>query len=145
MTASPHATVLFDGDCGVCQALKQFAESHDTTGHLTFTPFQTADLENLSPGLTREMAGQALYFIRADGQRFRGARAVFETMKHLSGLWGPVGAALSLPLLSWLAEPFYRLFARHRTRISQLLGLDRCQIPDPKRVSKQTGLEGKPR
>jgi predicted DCC family thiol-disulfide oxidoreductase YuxK len=145
MTASPRATVLFDGDCGVCRALKQFAERHNTTGCLTFTPFQTTDLDNLSSGLTREMVGQALYFIRADGQRFRGARAVFETMKRLPDLWGLVGAILSLPLLSWLAEPFYRLFARRRARISQVLGLDRCQIPDPKRVSKQTNLEGKPR
>ena len=91
-------------------------------------PFQTADLESLSPGLTREMVGQAMYFIHADGQRFRGARAVFETMKRLPGLWGPVGAILSLPLLSWLAEPFYRLFARHRGQISQVLGLDHCKV-----------------
>jgi predicted DCC family thiol-disulfide oxidoreductase YuxK len=145
MTASPRATVLFDGDCGVCQGLKQFAESHDTTGRLTFAPFQTADLDNLSPGLSRKMAGQALYFIRADGQRFRGAKAVFETMKRLPGLWSLVGAVLSLPLLSWLAEPFYRLFARRRARISQALSLDRCQTLDPKRVSKQTNLERKPR
>jgi predicted DCC family thiol-disulfide oxidoreductase YuxK len=121
--------VIYDGDCGVCQASKDWAAGLDATGRLGFSAFQTADLAKVAPGLSPEMASQALHFIRSDGRRFQGARAVFETMQRLPGVWGVLGAILSFPVLSFLAEPFYRLFARYRGHVSRYLGLDRCAIP----------------
>jgi predicted DCC family thiol-disulfide oxidoreductase YuxK len=122
--------VLFDGACGVCSAAKDWAQSHDTRGELEFVAYQAAELERVAPGLTLEKAGQALHFVRRDGQCFRGARATFETLRRLPGVWGLAGTILSFPPLSLLAEPFYRLFARHRGAISRRLGLDRCELPD---------------
>jgi predicted DCC family thiol-disulfide oxidoreductase YuxK len=98
---------------------------------MEFVPFQTGDLERIVPGLTPELASRSLTFVSKDGRRFRGARAVFETMRRLPGAWGALGAILSFPPLSLLAEPFYRLFARHRGTISQKLGYDRCELPAP--------------
>lgn len=122
-------TVLFDGDCGVCTALKNWAGRLDAAGRLHFVAYQAADLDAVAPGLTPEMAGQALHFVRRDGVRFRGARAVFETMRRLPEAWGVLGTIGSFPLCSLLAEPVYRLIARHRGRISGWLGLDRCALP----------------
>ncbi|MGD8623135.1 MAG: DUF393 domain-containing protein [Anaerolineae bacterium] len=124
-------TVLYDGDCGICTALKDEARRRDTAGRLRFIAYRAADLEEISPGLTPEMAGQALYLVQPDGRRFAGARAVFETMRRLPGIWRPLGAMGAWPPLSLLAEPFYRLVARNRGRISRWLGLDRCALPDP--------------
>jgi predicted DCC family thiol-disulfide oxidoreductase YuxK len=123
--------VLYDGDCGVCTALKKEAQRRDAAARLRFIAYQAADLEQISPGLTREMAGRVLYLVQPDGQRFAGARAVFETMRRLPGLWRLIGAIGAFPPLSLLAEPFYRLVARNRGRISRWLGLDRCALPDP--------------
>ncbi len=121
--------VVFDGGCGVCTALKNKAERLDRHDRLKFVAFQAADLDQIAPGLTPEMASQALYFVRRDGERFRGARGVFEAMRRLPGFWGVFGTIWSFPPLSLLAEPFYRLFARHRGSISQKLGLTQCELP----------------
>jgi predicted DCC family thiol-disulfide oxidoreductase YuxK len=61
-------------------------------------------------------------------RRFQGARAAFETMRRLPGLWGMIGGIGSFPPLSWLAEPVYRLIAHHRGQISRRLGLDICRV-----------------
>ena len=115
--------MIYDGDCNVCQALKRGIERRDRRDRLEFVPFQEADLEALAPGLDREMASHSVYLVRPDGRRFRGARAVFEALKRLPGAWGLAGRIWAFPPLSLLAEPFYRLVARNRDRISRWLGL----------------------
>jgi predicted DCC family thiol-disulfide oxidoreductase YuxK len=124
-------TVIFDGDCGVCQALRARAARLDCAGRLHFVPNQAADLETLAPGLTRAEASRALYAVAPDGRRWRGARAFFVTMRHLPGVWRWIGAVGALPPLSLLAEPCYQLIAHHRARVSRWLGLDACRIELP--------------
>ena len=123
---SARGIVIYDGACGVCQALREWAERKDRHRRLTFIPYQAPELERLVPGLPPEVARQALHFVREDGRRFRGAHAAFEVMKRWPGGWGRLGHVLALPPLRWLAEPVYRLFARHRTRVSRWLGLEAC-------------------
>ncbi|MBI2845003.1 MAG: DUF393 domain-containing protein [Chloroflexi bacterium] len=116
--------VIFDGECGACRALKEMAAKYDTRRKLEFIPSQSAELESISPHLTREMTGEAFYFVAEDGRIFRESRAVFEVMKHMSGLWAVLGRVLSLPGITLLADPLYRLFARHRHSISKQLRLE---------------------
>ena len=101
-------TVIFDGDCGVCTALKDWAKGRDSAGNLEFIAYQTGNLEGISPGLTPELASQALYFVGRDGRRFRGARAVFETMQRLRArddiLFVVVGRGTALPRLRAMCE-----------------------------------------
>ena len=125
-----NETVVFDGDCGVCTALKNWVEKRDEDGRLRFVGFQDAHLEQVAASLTYEMASQALTFVRHDGRLFRGARGAFEILRRLPGALGWLGSILSFPLLSLAAEPFYRLFASQRGRVSQWLGLDRCGLDD---------------
>lgn len=123
--------VLYDGECGICQATRRWAEQRDRLGHLCFVPYQHADLEALAPGLSPDMAARAIYAIAPEGQRYRGARAVFMILRRLPGVWGVVGAVGALPPLSLLAEPFYRLVARHRAAISRRLRMAQCQLERP--------------
>lgn len=123
-------TVIYDGDCGICRVLKDWAEGRNAAENMDFIAFQSGNLEGISPGLTPELASKALCFVGSDGRRFHGARAVFETMRRLPGILGILGRVLSFPPLSVLAEPFYHLFARNRERFSDWLGLDRCDTRD---------------
>jgi len=123
--------VVFDGECGLCQAARRWAEERDRQGHLRFVPYQDADLARLAPGLTPALAARSLYVIATDGQRYRGARAVFVTLRSLPGAWGLLGYVGALPPVSLLAEPVYRLVARHRTRLSRWLGLAQCRLEAP--------------
>lgn len=129
--------MIFDGDCGICQALRQKVQALDTAQKLRFIPYQADELETAAPGLSRELASRSLVFVRGDGRRFRGARAAFETLRHLPGVWGMIGWIASLPPLSLLAEPFYRLIARNRGAISRRLGLDVCRIDLPQDRQKK--------
>jgi predicted DCC family thiol-disulfide oxidoreductase YuxK len=110
--------IVYDGNCPVCRILKGQAERRLDRDQVRFEAFQTADLEELSPGLTPEMAEQAMYLVLSDGRRVGGARAFFAVMRQTNGFWGPVGRLL-YPV-SPLLEPFYRLFARYRNWIAPL-------------------------
>lgn len=124
-------TVVFDGDCGVCQALAQALADRDRHRRLRFTAYQRTDLDALSPGLTREMASCSVYAIAPDGSRWHGARAVFQMVRQLPGVWGWIGRIGALPPVSVLAEPFYQLVARNRMRLSRWFGLTQCRLDIP--------------
>jgi predicted DCC family thiol-disulfide oxidoreductase YuxK len=128
--------VIYDGDCGICNESRAWAEARDRAERLEFVPFQTADLGAISPGLTPEMASRMAYFVRPDGSRHGGARAVFETLKRLPGVWGIIGWIGANPVISGVVEPFYRLFAANRHRVSAWLGLAVCRIP-PRELKKE--------
>jgi predicted DCC family thiol-disulfide oxidoreductase YuxK len=128
---------IFDGACGVCTASVQWVQRRDVAGRLACLPYQTADLDSISPGLTEEMANRAAYFVRGDGHRFRGARAVFEALRRLPGVWKLVGTVGALAPVSLLCEPVYRLFAANRTRISIWLGLTACAVPVASRPDRR--------
>lgn len=126
----PERDVLvFDGACGVCTWLADWVGRRDARQRLTIVPYQTADLDALAPGLTREMAARSVYLVTRRGRRYHGARAAFETLKRLPGAWRVAGAIGALPPLSALAQPFYRLVANHRAALSRRLGLTACAVP----------------
>jgi predicted DCC family thiol-disulfide oxidoreductase YuxK len=131
------AIVIYDGDCGICNESRAWAEARDRAERIDFLPFQTADLGAISPGLTREMAGRMAYFVCPDGSRHGGARAVFETLKRLPGVWGIIGRVGANPVISSVVEPFYRVFAANRHRVSAWLGLAVCRVPPRQLKAKQ--------
>jgi len=113
--------IIYDGECPVCLSLKQFAETKNSQDSFEFIPYQAENFAKHVQGLSREQASLALYTISEDGSQTRGARAIFEIMQSLPGFWRVAGKILSIPPLAWLAEPAYRLFARHRHKISNWL------------------------
>ncbi len=121
--------LIFDGACGLCTAAAEWAYRRSAAGCLTIIPYQHADLERLSPGLTAELCRRSAYLVLPDGRRWRGARAVFGALRCLRGGWGIVGKLGSLPPFYLLAEPFYRLIAAQRMRLSRWLGLTACAVP----------------
>jgi predicted DCC family thiol-disulfide oxidoreductase YuxK len=130
-TASlPQDVVIFDGDCGICNATREWAEARDRAGHLRFVPFQSADLDAVSPGLTAGMAGRMAWLITSGGRRFGGARAIFMILTRLPGVWPLLGAVGAFPPVNLLCEPFYRVIAANRSRISGWLGLTHCRVPE---------------
>jgi predicted DCC family thiol-disulfide oxidoreductase YuxK len=110
--------IIYDGECPICSGLKSFAETRSEHRQLNFISYHSDTLSELSPNLTQEEASQSLYLITEDGKQHKGARAVFEIMSQLQGLMGIIGNILKLPPFYWIAEPFYRVVAKHRHKIS---------------------------
>ncbi len=121
-------TIIFDGECGICNATCEWLEARDRERHLRVLPYQTADLDALSPGLSADMASRMAFYVTPDGRRVGGARAVFLSLKALAGFWRVVGTLGAFAPVSLLCEPFYRVIARNRSRISAWLGLSYCLV-----------------
>jgi acetyl esterase len=135
-------TVLFDGDCGICTASAEWIGRQDREGRLRVIPYQWADLDSLSPGLTPQMSARSVYFVLPDGRRFKEARAGFEILKRLPR-WKALGLLLANPFFAALGFPFYRLVADNRTQISIRLGMTACAIPrNPAAVKDGAASEG---
>lgn len=124
---SPPALVLYDGACGICQAFALWLMRLDRSQRLSLIPYQRADLHQLAPGVPQKAVEQALHTIDPSGHAHRGARAVFEALRRLPGIWGVVGTLLANPFLSALSEPFYRLIARYRSTVSKLMKIQVCE------------------
>jgi len=111
--------LLFDGECGLCQAVVRFILKRDPQRVIRVTPLQgetgqamlrrvglpTDDFDSLVffPG-----AGKDAYLLRTDG--------VVAVLRRLPGPWRPLGAMLGV-LPRGLRDAGYQVVARTRHRL----------------------------
>ncbi len=107
-------TVVYDGECAVCQTFYAWTAARDSRGQVQFTAAQAPELMKTAPGVDRERSSRAMAFVRPDGKVVYGVRAVFLTLGQLHGAWGVLGRVMSCPALSLVCGPAYWVFARHR-------------------------------
>ncbi len=120
--------LIFDGTCGVCTRFTDWIERHDASGRVRQLPNQAAGLLELT-GLTRaEVDREAWAFDRA-GRSWGGAAAINRALRELGGPWRLLSLAYALPLVGWCEDAGYRLFARHRGRLSRWGVTPACERP----------------
>ena len=118
--------VVYDADCGVCQATVDWLRRRDRRRRLWFA----GNDGELPPGVSREETEHTVVLIDGGRKWTRGA-AMSRILRELRG-WAFLGQALRLPGVAWIADRGYDRFARNRHRISAALGLDSCPAPrDP--------------
>ncbi|NUQ91236.1 MAG: DUF393 domain-containing protein [Glycomyces artemisiae] len=118
---------LYDGDCAFCTTSANFLEKHvRTTARVV--PWQWADLVAL--GVTQEEAEAAVMWIELNFQR-SGPDAIAVLLRRAPWYWRPIGWALSLKPVSWIAWPVYRFIARNRHRLPG--GTAACSLPQAER------------
>jgi predicted DCC family thiol-disulfide oxidoreductase YuxK len=120
-------TVFYDADCGVCFLLARVLARMDTLGRLRFLP--NRDTAALPAGIDPALLQQAILVVDPErDRRWTRAQACVEIAAAL-----PLGRfwvwPLRLPGVRALADAFYGLVARNRTRISAWLGLPACGLP----------------
>ena len=116
-------TVLYDGTCGFCTRQAHLARRvGGGPGRVSLLSTATPGVLEGRLGLTRESANRQLFVEEdATGRRYGGAAAVARLVREVP-LIGPIGWLYYLPGLRQLADALYRVVARHRHRISRLLG-----------------------
>jgi predicted DCC family thiol-disulfide oxidoreductase YuxK len=111
--------IVYDRECQICQEFKDFSEKQNPESDSTFIPFQE-EIESGRASVSMLRAYENSIVVTTEqGEVYRGARAVFAVLKSFPGLLGILGKVLFLPPFYWIAEPIYKLFARHRHRISK--------------------------
>lgn len=117
-------TVVYDADCGVCQASVRWVQRRDRRDLFRFVP---DDADPLPAGVLRDETEHTLVVLDGDRKLTRAA-GVARILRELRG-WKLAGAALNLPGLRQLANLGYDQFARNRHRVSAALGLRACAVP----------------
>lgn len=116
--------VVYDADCGVCQASVAWVKKRDRAGRFEFVG---NDIEPLPPGVSREETEHTLVVLDGPRKLVR-AEGVARILGELRG-WAVLGTLLRAPGLRRFASWGYDRFARNRHRISSALGLRTCAVP----------------
>lgn len=116
--------VVYDADCGVCQASVAWVRRRDREGRFQFLG---NDAPELPTGVSRDETEHTLVVLEGERKWVRAA-AVSRILRELRG-WSAPAALLRAPGLRRLADLGYDSFARLRHRISTALGMRACPVP----------------
>ncbi|HKY32575.1 MAG TPA: DUF393 domain-containing protein [Candidatus Polarisedimenticolia bacterium] len=120
--AEGRATLLYDGDCGLCRRWVARLERRDARGLLETIPFQDPGVSSRFPALSREALEREVHLVLPGGRVERGAAALPHVLRRLPR-WRRVAWVVELPGISALAGAVYRAVARNRGRLG---GGGRC-------------------
>jgi predicted DCC family thiol-disulfide oxidoreductase YuxK len=126
-TASPARIVLFDGVCGMCNAIVSFLVRVDRRRAFRYAPLQGPTAEELRrthPEIPRGLESMVLV---DDGVVFLRMKGVARGARYLPWPWKIGYAIFWLP--RWLSDPLYNLVARVRYRVFGKR--DVCRVPSP--------------
>jgi predicted DCC family thiol-disulfide oxidoreductase YuxK len=126
-TEAPHAVVLFDGVCNLCNGFVAFVIPRDPRGRIRFAALQSDAARRLM-AQTGVTAGGADSIVLVEGQRaFVRSDAALRIARHLRFPW-PILYGLVVvprPLRDWI----YDIVARNRFR--WFGRRDVCMLPGP--------------
>ena len=112
-----QSVVVYDGDCGICEASAGWIVDHvptvDVVSHHQY-------------GLTHI---GSVWFVTDNG-RLEGATAISAILKLANArIYRAIGVVIGLPGVHFIAGLVYALVARNRRHISRLLGMNACGLP----------------
>lgn len=121
MNVPPRPVLLYDGGCGLCNALMRLMLRRDRRGVLLFAPLQGASAQAFlrSRGMNTEEF-DSLVFVddlnRPDTPHRLRTAAALAAMRELGGGWLRLAGMLEAVPASW-RDAIYKVIARLRYRI----------------------------
>ena len=112
------ATVLYDGDCGVCRFMLSGLLAWDRAARLRPVALQTPEAERLLAGMPEELRLASWHLVFPDGRVYSAGDAVPQLARLLPR--GAPVAALAAALQP-LVNRGYEITARNRGRIGRLV------------------------
>jgi predicted DCC family thiol-disulfide oxidoreductase YuxK len=112
--------VVYDGDCGICQASARWIERHIPS--LEVQSHYEYGVEELGS-----------VWLVTSTYNYEGAEAVARVLMLSSKSWMRItGRIMNAPIVRLLATGVYRVIARNRRHISRAFGLNACAVPSQK-------------
>ena len=106
-------TVVYDGQCKVCNRLVKLLRSWDRRNEIEILPFQNTTVLDRFPWIPATAYAEAMQLVGPGGQTWQGGYAIEQLLKILP-FGGLLGWAFKLPFFGELFNRFYRWFARNR-------------------------------
>jgi len=124
------ATLLYDGDCGLCTVSAAWLARRAPAGRIRILPLANAAADpTIAPLVAGRDLARTLHLVTVDGEIVTGARAVL-TAAGTVPRWGAVARLADHPVGHALLEPAYRIVAANRHRIGRAMGLpSACVVP----------------
>jgi len=116
--------VVYDADCGVCQASVAWIKKRDRKSAFEFVG---NDVAALPAGVSLDETEHTMVVLDG-GRKFTRADGVARILRELRG-WLAAGALLRLPGIRALGNLGYDAFAKRRHKVSAALGLRACEVP----------------
>ena len=125
MKENTKRILFFDGVCGLCSSLVDFALPKVAEGQLFFAPLQgTTAQKSLPP---QDLGLEYVVYLR-DGITHRKTKAVAYLLTDIGGIYKLLGIMLRI-FPSFIADFFYKVVATNRYRIFGKS--ETCRLPTP--------------
>ena len=109
--SADRATFYYDGDCAMCLAFVRRVRKLDRRSLVLWTPYQRAAA--LPDGVSRQDMERAAHFVSDSGAVYEGFDSIRKLLLKIPAL-ALLGMIMSIPGVSLLGRPAYRLIARRR-------------------------------
>ncbi|MBY0562368.1 lipase maturation factor family protein [Hyphomicrobium sp.] len=130
MAAERHATLVYDGDCGICRYWVNYWKQQ-TGDRVVYRPYQEAAGD--FPAIPREHFARAIQLIEPDGTIYAGAAATYRTLRHAPGRAAWWWMYEHIPGFAAVSERAYAFFAQRRGLLSRLSYFLWGAHPEPER------------
>ena len=112
--------LLYDGDCPFCRREVRWLQWWNRSGHLEFEDVASPEFDPSRYGKTRQELLGVIHGVFPDG-RIVSKVEVFRQAYRAVGL-GWLLAPTGWPVLRWIFDRLYSVFARYRLRLGHLFG-----------------------
>jgi predicted DCC family thiol-disulfide oxidoreductase YuxK len=112
--------LLFDGQCPFCRREVEWLKRRDRHGRLVAEDISDPNFQAEAYDLSQTEVMGVLHGIMPDGRIVRRVEAIREAYRVVGLGW--LVAPLSWPIVGWLADRAYGVFARNRVALGRLFG-----------------------
>jgi len=110
--------ILFDNTCVVCRSFKNWLIRRDKKNILNFIANDFESVKNNKIKINFKFPINTLICI--DGNKvYEGSRAIFLALSKTGGFIGIVSKVLASPVISYLLQPPYVIFAKNRGKFAR--------------------------
>ncbi len=106
-------TVIYDGSCNLCAGNLHWLHRLDWWHRMEALPFQSDEVFERFPKLTRAECEKAMQVVLEDGRVESGAAAIREVFLCMPATW-VVGIVMSIPPFACILDRLYRKWAPYR-------------------------------
>ena len=112
--------LLYDGQCPFCRREVEWLMRRDRRGRLVAVDISSPNFHAETYGLIQTEVMAVMHGVLPDGRIVRRMEAIREAYRTVGLGW--LVAPLSWPVVGWLADIAYGVFARNRVALGRLFG-----------------------
>ncbi len=117
-SATPKATVYHDGDCPLCNKEVKLMQKMDAANAIKWVDINQDKQALLDAGITHQQAMDRIHVADESLQMHTGVAGFLNIWKHLPYYRRLVPIIKHTPFLLTIMEGGYRVFAKHRLRLT---------------------------